>query len=142
MLMGEDFRYQNAKMQFKSIDKLIKYFNAHANNVTLMYSTPSKYIDAINRLNVDWATKYDDMFPYADSGESYWTGYFSSRANHKEYIRRASNNLHASNKLYALKVIDQKAGDLAISNIQNVKEKFLDVMGVNQHHDAITGTSK
>jgi len=47
------------------------------------------------------------MFPYADSIYTYWTGYFTSRANDKEYTRRGSHNIHASNKLYSLEAIDQ-----------------------------------
>jgi alpha-mannosidase len=82
------------------------------------------------------------MFPYADGPDSYWTGYFTSRANHKEFIRRASQNMHASNKLYAFKAIDQSAADLTLFNIKNAKDQFLDIMGVNQHHDAATGTGK
>jgi hypothetical protein len=65
------------------------------------------YVDAVNAENIEWPTKYDDMFPYADNENSFWTGYFSSRANNKEYIRRASQLAHASNKLYSLKMIDQ-----------------------------------
>jgi alpha-mannosidase len=55
-----------------------------------MYSTPYTYIKALQSLDVTWPTKYDDMFPYADKPYAYWTGYFSSRANDKEYIRRGS----------------------------------------------------
>jgi hypothetical protein len=46
------------------------------------------------------------MFPYSDGPDAYWTGYFSSRANDKEYIRRASHNFHASNELYSEKVLN------------------------------------
>lgn len=46
------------------------------------------------------------MFPYSDSFDSFWTGYFTSRPNDKAYIRRGSHVLHASNKLFALKAID------------------------------------
>ena len=49
------------------------------------------------------------MFPYADNAGSYWTGYFTSRSTDKEYIRRASHNFHAANKLYALEMIKQSA---------------------------------
>ncbi len=62
----------------------------------LEYSTPSRYLDALANANVKWPTKYDDMFPYADDPLSYWTGYFTSRANDKEYIRRASHNQAAA----------------------------------------------
>jgi lysosomal alpha-mannosidase len=88
--MGEDFNYMNAKQFFTSIDKLIPYFNNKYSNITLLYSTPGMYIDAVNKVDIEWPTKYDDMFPYADNENSFWTGYFSSRANDKEYIRRIS----------------------------------------------------
>ena len=64
------------------------------------------YIDSVNAQNIVWPTKYDDMFLYADHDAAYWTGYFSSRANDKKYIRDASHTLHSSNKLFALKSID------------------------------------
>ncbi len=47
------------------------------------------------------------MFPYADGMYTYWTGFYTSRANDKEYTRRGSHNIHASNKLYAMEIIDQ-----------------------------------
>lgn len=87
-------------MYFSSLDKVIPYFNSRHPNITLFYSTPSQYFKAINDLNVEWPTKYDDMFPYADHHDAYWTGYFTSRANDKEYIRRGSMNIHAATKLY------------------------------------------
>ena len=84
------------------MDNMIEYMNLHhSDKYIFKYSTPSDYIDAIAKHNVTWPTKYDDMFPYSDSPDSYWTGYFSSRANDKEYIRRASHSFHASNRLYA-----------------------------------------
>jgi len=87
---------------------MINYMNKHhSDQFTFKYSTPCDYIDALAKLNVSWPTKYDDMFPYSDNPDAYWTGYFSARANNKEYIRRASHNFHASNKLYATKVLDQ-----------------------------------
>ena len=87
---------------------MIKYYNEHEgleNNIELIYSTPSIYVDAIAAQNIVWPTKYDDMFPYADDGNSYWTGYFTSRANDKGYMRRASQTLHSSNKMFALNSI-------------------------------------
>jgi hypothetical protein len=48
MVFGDDFRFANAHQYFSSLDKLIKGFNAKYQDVQLMYSTPSKYIDAIS----------------------------------------------------------------------------------------------
>lgn len=48
--MGDDFKFQNAKKYFDGSDALIAYYNAHEgleNNIELIYSTPSMYIDAI-----------------------------------------------------------------------------------------------
>jgi hypothetical protein len=45
--MGDDFNYMNAEMYFGSMDKLIYHFNNKYSDVTLLYSTPSNYIDAI-----------------------------------------------------------------------------------------------
>lgn len=106
VVMGDDFRFANARQYFDSVDKLIKGFNAKYTDMQLVYSTPSMYIDTIAKEQIEWPTRYDDMFPYADSSLSYWTGYFTSRANDKGYVRRASHNLHAAQKLYGLEVIN------------------------------------
>ena len=72
----------------------------------------------------------------------YWSGYFTSRANSKSQNRFASANLHASNKLYAEKAITQSTTEDEVAEILRAKEAMFDAMGVNQHHDAITGTAK
>jgi len=58
------------------------------------YSTPSDYVDAIHKYNISWPTKQDDMFPYSSSPVDFWTGYYTSRPNSKEYIRSASSLMH------------------------------------------------
>ena len=124
---------------------MIKYFNENVgleNNIELIYSTPSMYVDAIAEENIEWPTKYDDLFPYADNEDSYWTGYFSSRANDKGYMRRASQTLHSSSKLFSLYSIRPDVWDSTVENLLQAKETLLDVVGVIQHHDGITGTGK
>lgn len=109
LIMGDDFRYANARQNFDSLDKLIFHFNNLYSDVQLQYSTPRMYIDAItagDNSKILWPTKYDDMFPYADNALSFWTGYFTSRPDAKEYVRRGSHNLHASQKAYGLEIID------------------------------------
>ena len=85
---------------------MIEYMNANQKEYNFVYSSPSKYIDALSSLNATWPTKYDDMFPYSDNPDAYWTGYFSSRANDKGYTRTGSHNFHASNNLYSEKILD------------------------------------
>jgi len=88
------------------------------------------YIDAIAAQNIEWPTKYDDLFPYADDDKSFWTGYFTSRANDKKYMRDASHILHSSNKLFSIKGIDQKTTDSQIDDILKAKEAMMDVVGI------------
>ena len=142
MVFGGDFCFMNAKMYFGSIDKLIPYFNAKYPDVTIFYSTPSNYVDAISQADVLWPTKYDDFFPYAEYEDSVWTGYFTSRPTDKEYIRKASHNLATSSQLYALSAINQKTTSEELEEMLKVENLLLDSLGVNQHHDAVTGTAK
>jgi hypothetical protein len=96
--MGDDFAFTNAASFFQQSDAFIKYFNENTGktfNITLVYSTPSMYIDALKKDNVTWPTKYDDMFPYIENnmggtGFHSWVGFFTSRPLDKAMIRRAS----------------------------------------------------
>lgn len=45
--MGCDFTYGNAKINFASMDRLIKHFNSKITDATVLYSTPSEYFDAL-----------------------------------------------------------------------------------------------
>mmetsp|Transcript_35799 Transcript_35799/g.26118 ORF Transcript_35799/g.26118 Transcript_35799/m.26118 type:complete len:277 (+) Transcript_35799:355-1185(+) len=80
---GTDFAFANAHLTFSSSDALIEYFNENYDDMTLMYSTPYQFIDAIKEEGTKWPTKYTDSFPYADDPEDFWTGFFSSRADSK-----------------------------------------------------------
>jgi hypothetical protein len=100
------------------------------------------YIDSVAEQKIEWTTKYDDGFPYADNDASYWTGYFSSRANDKKYMRDASHTFHSSSKLFALSAIDLETTDDQLAQIADAKSLMMDTVGIVQHHDAITGTGR
>lgn len=75
-------------MSFQSYDRFIDFFNKNSKTkYKLIYSTPGQFLDAIKTENIEWPVKYDDMFPYADKEDNYWSGYYTSRANHKLYVR-------------------------------------------------------
>jgi hypothetical protein len=122
---------------------MIEYMNKkYPESYKLVYSTPSKYVDALKKYNVSWPTKYDDMMPYSDGPDGYWTGYFSSRANDKEYIRRASHNFHASMQIYSERLLSANEDARNEYRISEAKAIMMDALGINQHHDAVTGTAK
>lgn len=85
--MGGDFQFINAHLHYTNLERMIDYINTKYPNVTLLQSTPGQYIDALYAANISWPTKYDDMFPYADHPEDFWTGYFTSRAAAKWQVR-------------------------------------------------------
>lgn len=130
--MGDDFRYQYAESWFKQMDKFIHYVNKDG-RVNALYSTPSYYTEAKNVANESWPLKTDDYFPYADSLNAYWTGFFTSRPALKRYVRMLSGYYLAARQLEYL------AGKR--SNGPNTFS-LADALGIAQHHDAVTGTAK
>lgn len=141
VLLGDDFTYQNAVHNYRFIDNTIEYLSQnYGDKFIFKYSTPGIYVDAVKKAKVAWPTRYDDMFPYVSDPDHAWTGYFTSRANNKDYTRRTSRLLHASSQIYASKVLEQKAPESELQHVAEAHYALLDAMGINQHHDAISGT--
>jgi len=70
------------------MDKLIQYVNKYnTNNITLMYSTPSQYIEAVKKENIKWPTKYGDGFPHSDAAGDFSSGFYSTRPGKKKQVR-------------------------------------------------------
>lgn len=131
--MGGDFCYQNAHKYFKNLDILIEYVNANkTNGFNMVYSTPSRYMDAVLKGIGKMQEKTDDLFPYANDAHSYWTGYFTSRPTLKGYVRDCNNVLQTCKQVEAAVGIKNKARSSTLRQ----------AMGVAQHHDAVSGTSK
>ena len=133
---GDDFNYLNAQKMFLNIDKLIDYMNKKYDDIEMFYSTPYDYVDALNKLEAEWPTKYDDLFPYSDGPDAYWTGFYTSRANFKSYVRQASSDFNSHSYYLALDNIVNNA------DIFEPYQGLFEQMGVAQHHDAVTGTEK
>ncbi|GMI86351.1 hypothetical protein like AT5G66150 [Hibiscus trionum] len=130
--MGDDFQYQYAETWFRQMDKFIHYVNKDS-RVNALYSTPSLYTDAKNAANEPWPIKTDDYFPYADSENAYWTGYFTSRPAFKRFVRKLSGYYLAARQLEFL-VGKRSSGPNTFS--------LGEALGIAQHHDAVSGTAK
>uniref|UniRef100_A0A1I8IN08 alpha-mannosidase n=1 Tax=Macrostomum lignano TaxID=282301 RepID=A0A1I8IN08_9PLAT len=104
LTMGCDFAYENARKNFKIIDKLIAAVNANTSqhNLTAYYSSPDCYTKAVNDEGLAYAVKTGDFFPYASGPNSYWTGFYSSRPALKRLVRWASGHLQAVKQLAAV----------------------------------------
>ena len=133
---GDDFNFMDAKRNFINIDRIISYMNYRYKDVNLFYSTPYDYIDAVHKADLEWPTKYDDLFPYSDNWNDYWTGFFTSRPNLKGFVREASKDFNSQSIFLAL--------DYLINGKQTFSsfEYLYHELGVLQHHDAIAGTER
>lgn len=82
-----------------------------------------------------WPTKDDDFFPYATDPHSYWTGYYTSRPSLKRSERLGNNFLQVCKQLTTIspKLYLEMLPHLGFTQ---------GIMGVMQHHDAITGTER
>ena len=132
--MGDDFNYENAHEYFKNTDKLLKYL-AEDGRVNAFYSTPSKYLEAVNAEGLEWELKTDDFFPYANAPHHFWTGYFTSRPSLKRYVRTSNSLLQTCKQVEAISRLNTP---LAASPSATLRQ----AMGVAQHHDAVSGTEK
>jgi hypothetical protein len=121
----------DAFRNYKNMDNMIAYMNAnYADKYEFKYSTPSNYVDALASLNVTWPTKYDDLFPYQDNPSSFWTGYFSSRANAKGYVRAGSANLRATSQLYTDAVLTQDFDQKVLNEMLAARDNLWDQMAI------------
>ncbi|BFF95147.1 lysosomal alpha-mannosidase-like [Drosophila madeirensis] len=136
--MGDDFQYEDAQVNFKNMDKLIKYVNARqadGSTYNLFYSTPACYLNSVHEGLQTWPNKTDDFFPYASDSNSFWTGYYTSRPTQKRFERDGNHMLQTAKQLSVF-------ADLKSEQQKEDLDYLRQIMGVMQHHDAITGTEK
>uniref|UniRef100_T1PFV0 Alpha-mannosidase n=1 Tax=Musca domestica TaxID=7370 RepID=T1PFV0_MUSDO len=136
--MGDDFNYENAYVNYKNMDKLIKYVNERqlqGSKVNVFYSTPACYLNALHNDNKTWPTKTQDFFPYSTDWHTYWTGYYSSRPTQKRFERDGNHFLQVAKQLTTMANLTTTA---AFANLDTLRQ----AMGIMQHHDAVTGTEK
>jgi len=76
-----------------------------------------------------------DFFPYGSDTNSFWTGYYTSRPTQKRFERDGNHILQVAKQLSAF-------AELSSAQQKEDLEYLRQIMGVMQHHDAITGTEK
>ena len=140
--MGSDFHYSNADIWFSNLDKLIKLVNAADAGVNTFYSTPQQYIDARAQEGLTWPLKTDDFFPYADCAHCYWSGYFTSRPTLKRLERVASTFLQTLRRIHVAATARPQPTHIADRITGKVLHDLEAAIGLANHHDSITGTSK
>eukprot|EP00760_Papus_ankaliazontas_P016477 PhM_4_TR16801/c0_g1_i5/m.51867/K12311/MAN2B1, LAMAN; lysosomal alpha-mannosidase len=131
---GCDFQFTNAYLNYEKMDEIMKIINSDPTTfgMTLKYSTPHKYVQAVNALNYSWPVNNDDYFIAGDNNHTYLAGYFSSRPAFKGYERALMYDLAAMYQIQTLLPFDAAS----YASVRVMRE----ALGVAQHHDSITGT--
>eukprot|EP00760_Papus_ankaliazontas_P016481 PhM_4_TR16801/c0_g1_i9/m.51945/K12311/MAN2B1, LAMAN; lysosomal alpha-mannosidase len=133
---GCDFQFTNAYLNYEKMDEIMKIINSDPTTfgMTLKYSTPHKYVQAVNALNYSWPVNNDDYFIAGDNNHTYLAGYFSSRPAFKGYERALMYDLAAMYQIQTLLPFDAAS----YASVRVMRE----ALGVAQHHDSITGTER
>ena len=162
--------FQNLDLLIDSTKQLldsgeIKFWSDRFDKVNIFYSTPERYTQCkyadlehaktseegsyLSKYNpAQWnaSPKMKDWFPYADCDHCYWTGYFTSRQGLKRMERVGSSFLHAARQIESIAKLtlpkEQRTQITTGSWNASPLYELDDAMGVVQHHDGVSGTSK
>ncbi|XP_028909789.1 alpha-mannosidase 2 isoform X1 [Ornithorhynchus anatinus] len=153
--LGDDFRYSESSewdQQYQNYQKLFDYLNAHPElHIKIRFGTLSDYFDALSKTATLDENKSafpvlsGDFFTYADRDDHYWSGYFTSRPFYKRMDRSLESYLRAAEILYSLALIQSQKYKMNVfpsSAHYKLLTEARRNLGLFQHHDAITGTSK
>lgn len=154
--IGDDFRYnkeREVEQQYTNYKKLIDYINKRKDRykTDIGFGLPRDYFKAISERVEKFPTLKGDFFVYSDifteGKPAYWSGYFTTRPMYKILSRDLEHNLrcleilftiafnsaHQNNKHNALRIFEKNYEKMILARRN---------LGLFQHHDAITGTSK
>ena len=148
--LGDDFRYNNAAefdQQYSNYMQLMEFINSRADkyHATVTFGNLTDYFTAVRSRMSSFSTLTGDFHVYSDvfseGRPAYWSGYYSTRPYLKRLSRVLAGKLRSAEILYSL--VDKGEGDniLATSGYDQLEVARRD-LGLFQHHDAITGTSK
>lgn len=156
MPLGDDFRYnlrEEFDQQYLNYIKLMNYINANKQlyKAEVTFGTPKDYFDAIVSRYDQFPSLKGDFFVYSDifseGRPAYWSGYYTTRPFFKILSRQLEHSLRSSELLFTVAMNSAKQQKLTAhwKILEKNFEKIIRArrnLGLFQHHDAITGTSK
>ncbi|CAH0578424.1 unnamed protein product [Chrysodeixis includens] len=156
--LGDDFRYEYGiefDAQYINYMKMFNYINAHKDvfNAEVQFGTPLDYFNAMKERHQNIPTLKGDFFVYSDifseGKPAYWSGYYTTRPYLKILARQFEHQLRTSEILFTLvSNYIKQVGRQLIASEKKLEKSYEQLiyarrnLGLFQHHDAITGTSK
>lgn len=157
--LGDDFRYEYGvefDAQYTNYMKIFNYVNSHKDlfNAEVTFGTPRDYFKAMIERNKNIPTLKGDFFVYSDifseGKPAYWSGYYTTRPYVKILARQFEHQLRTAEILFTLvsNYLKQTAGHTLIASDRRLEKSYEQLisarrnLGLFQHHDAITGTSR
>lgn len=157
--LGDDFRYEYGEefdAQYINYMKMFTYINSHNDqfNADVHFGTPLDYFNAVKERHHNIPTLKGDFFVYSDifseGKPAYWSGYYTTRPYIKILARQVEHQLRSAEILFTLvsnhiQQIQNTKLSASEKKLEKYYEQLIDArrnLGLFQHHDAITGTSK
>ncbi|KAK3092289.1 hypothetical protein FSP39_000825 [Pinctada imbricata] len=153
---GDDFRYETEREWadlLGNMEKIVKYINKEERmNMEVKFGTLSDYFrelkESVPPVKSAPQTLSGDFFPYTDRDDQYWTGFYTSRPYLKAMSRSLQSLLRSTEILLSMMLVRKEKRAWLIGtpqgqrNTTGVLTEARRELGVFQHHDAVTGTSK
>ncbi|KAI5636971.1 alpha mannosidase middle domain-containing protein [Phthorimaea operculella] len=157
--LGDDFRYEYPSefdAQYTNYMKMFNYINSHSDkfNAEVKFGTPLDYFNAVKERHKNIPTLKGDFYVYSDifseGKPAYWSGYYTTRPYLKILARQFEHQLRSSEILFTLvsnhiKQLNNRYLIASEKRLEKSYEQLINArrnLGLFQHHDAITGTSK
>ncbi|XP_039763232.1 alpha-mannosidase 2 [Pararge aegeria] len=157
--LGDDFRYEYGiefDAQYTNYMKMFTHINNHKElfNADVSFGTPLDYFNAMKERHTDIPTLKGDFFVYSDifseGKPAYWSGYYTTRPYLKILARQFEHQLRTAEIIFTLisNNVRQSSNQQLIASERRLEKSYEQLitarrnLGLFQHHDAITGTSK
>lgn len=139
-----------ANDQFDNYEMLMNYMNKRKDwNVDVRFGTLSDYFELLRQQREKTGLRFEtlsgDFFTYADRQDHYWSGYYTSRVFYKRLDRLVEHFLRNAEITYSLANLVQIDRDRKFEQANSLFSQLMVArhnLGLFQHHDGITGTSK
>uniref|UniRef100_A0A0N4Z6W4 Alpha-mannosidase n=1 Tax=Parastrongyloides trichosuri TaxID=131310 RepID=A0A0N4Z6W4_PARTI len=145
--LGYDFAWSFTtewEDQYTNFQKIFDHINNDPQyNMNIRFGTLDDYFTTVHKnmkeTNKKPETLSGDFFTYSDETTRYWSGYYVSRPYHKRFERILEHYLRAADIIYSSVLL--KNGPVP-SVDYNLLVNSRRILGIFQHHDGITGTSR